>query len=117
MELHSYDEQNKTYTGVDWGGATITLTSTDQTDSQGGDSNIDPESSDSQGLINVGIIAVIIIILLSGAAIISMRHTTDELKHHLSSEQKEINDSEDPCYGCHGCENCDVDGPIEDLID
>jgi hypothetical protein len=71
LELHSYDEQNKTYTGVDWGGAAITLTSTDQTDSQGGDSNIDPESSDSQ-LINVGIIAAVIIILLSGVAIVSM---------------------------------------------
>ena len=75
LELHSYDGQNKSYTGVDWGGATITLTSTDQADS-GGDDVEQNAASDSKMLYNVGIIAAIIVILLSGAAIFSMMGTT-----------------------------------------
>jgi hypothetical protein len=71
LELHSYDEQNKSYTGVDWGGATITLTSTDQTDSGGDDADQKGES-DSSSLYTLGIIAAIIVILLSGATIVSM---------------------------------------------
>ena len=73
LELHSYDEQNNSYTGVDWGGAAITLTSTDQTDSEG-DGVEQQSDSDSQGLINVGIIAAIIVIVLSLMAIQSMRN-------------------------------------------
>ena len=76
LELHSYDAMNKTYTGVDWGGAAITLTSTEQTDSQGGGSEQNAESEFQ--LINVGIIAAIIIILLSGAAIISMMRKPED---------------------------------------
>ena len=73
IELHSYDELNSSYTGVDWGGAAITLTSTDQTDS-GDDGAEQQAESDSQGLINVGIIATLIVIVLSLMAIQSMRN-------------------------------------------
>ena len=72
LELHSYDEQNNSYMGVDWGGAAITLTSTEQADS-GGDDAEQQSDSESQGLINVGIIAAIIVIVLSLMAIQSMR--------------------------------------------
>ncbi|MCH2637636.1 MAG: hypothetical protein MKZ56_04645, partial [Candidatus Thalassarchaeum sp.] len=77
LELHSYDEQNKSYTGVDWGGAAITLTSTDHTNSGGDDADQKGES-DSQMLYNVGIIAAIIVILLSGSAILSMMREPEE---------------------------------------
>jgi hypothetical protein len=77
LELHSYDEQTKSYTGVDWGGADITLTSADQTDSGGDDADQKGES-DSSSLYTIGIIAAIIVILLSGAAIVSMMRKPEE---------------------------------------
>jgi len=79
LELHSYDGQNKSYTGVDWGGAAITLTSTDQTDS-GGDDADQKGDSDSSSLYTIGIIAAIIVILLSGATIISMMRGKSSLE-------------------------------------
>jgi len=93
LELHSYDEQNKSYTGVDWGGAAITLTSTDQTDS-GGDDADQNAASDSKMLYNVGIIAAIIVILLSGTAIVSMMRKDDlTISHQDHSEQDDSGDT------------------------
>jgi len=72
LELHSFDEVNKSYTGVDWGGATITLKSVEMANS-GNDDSEQNAASESQ-LIDVGIIAAIIVILLSLMAIQSMRN-------------------------------------------
>ena len=74
--LRNKDVQNNTYSGVDWNGDAITLTSTDQTDS-GGDDADQKGDSDSSSLYTIGIIAAIIVILLSGAAIISMMRTSE----------------------------------------
>jgi flagellar basal body-associated protein FliL len=77
--------------GVDWGGAAITLTSTDQTDSDG-DGAEQQADSDSKTLYNVGIIAAIIVILLSGAAIVSMMRNPKDLEASFehSDEQKSL---------------------------
>ena len=75
--LHSYDAQNKTYTGTFWTDEVLTLKSTDQIDS-GDDGAEQSASSDSQMLYNVGIIAAIIVILLSGSAILSMMREPEE---------------------------------------
>jgi len=72
LELHSFDEVNKSYTGVDWGGATITLKSVDSTNS-GSDGPEQNAASGSQ-MINIGIIATIFVIVLSLMAIQSMRN-------------------------------------------
>ena len=77
---------------MDWGGAVITLTSTDQTDS-GGDGAEQQADSNSQGLINVGIIAAIIVILLSGAAIVSMMRKDD-----LTISMETMDDQNDSDY-------------------
>ncbi len=71
LELHSFDEANKSYTGVDWGGATITLKSVELANS-GSDDSEQNAASESQ-LIDVGILATIIVIVLSLMAIQSMR--------------------------------------------
>ena len=72
IALHSYDVENKTYTGIFWTDEVLTLKSTDQADSAD-DSAEQQADSDSQGLINVGIIAAIIVIVLSLMAVQSMR--------------------------------------------
>jgi len=96
LELHSFDAQNMSYTGVDWNGDAITLTSTDQTDSGGGNADQKGES-DTSLLYILGIIAAIMVILLSGAAIVSMmRATTDEKWVHDSPHQKAMTDASDP---------------------
>ena len=77
---------------MDWGGAVITLTSTDQTDS-GGDGAEQQADSNSHGLINVGIIAAIIVILLSGAAILSMMRKDD-----LTISMETMDDQNDSDY-------------------
>ena len=59
IELHSYDEQNKTYTGIFWTDEVLTLKSTDPADSGGDDADQKAES-DSSSLYTVGIIAAII---------------------------------------------------------
>ena len=73
MELHTFDNQNMSYTGVDWNGESITLTATDQVNS-GNDGSEQNTESDSQSLINMGILAAIFIIVLSLMAIQSMRN-------------------------------------------
>ena len=73
LELHTFDNQNMSYTGVDWNGESITLTATDQVNS-GNDGSEQNTESDSQSLINMGILAAIFIIVLSLMAIQSMRN-------------------------------------------
>ena len=73
LELHIFDNQNMSYTGVDWNGESITLTATDQVNS-GNDGSEQNTESDSQSLINMGILAAIFIIFLSLMAIQSMRN-------------------------------------------
>ena len=77
IPLHSYYAQNKTYTGTFWTDEVLTLKSTDQIDS-GDDGAEQNAASDSQMLYNVGIIAAIIVILLSGSAILSMMREPEE---------------------------------------
>ena len=77
IALHSYDAQNKTYTGTFWTDEVLTLKSTDQIDS-GDDGAEQNAASDSQMLYNIGIIAAIIVILLSGSAILSMMREPEE---------------------------------------
>jgi len=72
LELHSFDEVNKSYTGLDWGGATISLKSMEQSDSAGDGPEQNAESGSE--LVNVGIIAAIIVIVLSLMAVQSMRN-------------------------------------------
>jgi len=72
LRLQTFDGSSKVYTGVDWNGDAITLTSTDQADSAGDDSEQNA-ASESQ-LIDVGILAAIIVIVLSLMAIQSMRN-------------------------------------------
>jgi hypothetical protein len=72
MELHSFDEQNKSYTGVDWNGESITLTATDQVNT--GNDGVEQNAESGSGLVDVGILAALIIILLSLMAIQSMRN-------------------------------------------
>ena len=70
--FQSHDEQNNTYTGLDWNGESLTLESTGETGS-GDDGDEQSAGSESQ-LINVGIMAAIIVIVLSLMAIQSMRN-------------------------------------------
>jgi hypothetical protein len=72
LELHSFDAQNMSYTGVDWNGNSITLTATDQVNT--GNDGAEQNAESGSGLVDVGILAAIIIILLSLMAIQSMRN-------------------------------------------
>ena len=72
LELHTFDNQNMTYTGVDWDGESITLTATDQVNT--GNDGAEQNAESGSGLVDVGILAAIIIILLSLMAIQSMRN-------------------------------------------
>ena len=69
--LQTYDESSYTYTGVDWNGDSFTLTVL-QNGLSDDDTDLESDSSNTDLLINLGIIAAIMVIILSGIAIVSM---------------------------------------------
>ena len=69
--LQTYDESSYTYTGVDWNGDSFTLTVL-QNGLSDDDTDLESDSSNTDLLINLGIIAAIMVIILSGMAIVSM---------------------------------------------
>ena len=71
ISFQSYNESSHTYTGVDWNGDAFTLTVL-QNGLSNDDTDLESESSNTDLLINLGIIASIMVIILSGMAIMSM---------------------------------------------
>ena len=71
ISLQTYNQSSYTYTGVDWNGDAFTLTVL-QNGLSNDDSDLESDSSNTDLLINLGIIASIMVIILSGMAIVSM---------------------------------------------
>ncbi len=71
ISLQTYNQSSYTYTGVDWNGDAFTLTVL-QNGLSNGDADLESDSSNTDLLINLGIIASVMVIILSGMAIVSM---------------------------------------------
>ena len=76
ITFQSYNESSMQYMGSDINNEDFTLSPT-STDSGSNENSLDSDSSDSNFLINAGIIVSVIIILLSGAAMVSMMNKSE----------------------------------------
>ena len=94
IRLQTYDESTFTYTGVDWNGDAFTLTVLQDGLSEG-NTDLESDSSNSDLLINLGIIAAIMVIILSGMAILSMLRNPKGANPLASPA---INDESEPLF-------------------
>ena len=92
--LQTYNESSHTYTGVDWNGDAFTLTVL-QNGLSNDDTDLESDSSNTDLLINLGILASIMVIILSGMAIVSMlRNPKDETSLQTFDELMEDDSNE-----------------------
>ena len=94
ISLQTYNQSSYTYTGVDWNGDVFTLTVL-QNGLSNDDTDLESDSSNTDLLINLGIIASIMVIILSGMAIVSMlRNPKDETSLQTFDELMEDDSNE-----------------------